>query len=417
MMRFDHNVTEYHVLQRGADGCATCGLGGTFLPEPPGVPYIRAISERDGTVSGECALPQTAAWQKELSLPTGLWRIESGTLLQETGGDPRYLGRGDMLKHVAAGEVFLIAGQSNAAGYGVQRREALYDLPTAGVHRFAGAWELASHPIGQLNDGPAADTLNCGHSAWLCFGNLLWHKGVPVGLVPAAKNGSSMEDWAPGGALYRNLVKLAAGTNAANLIWMQGCSDVHEGRFERYGERLEGFFEHLMKDTGILRVLLVQISGTTKQETFLGWKTVREEQRRIAARFGFLLIPSYDLGDYVDDIHLSDNSNLQLAARAARAYHGERGPRLLHACRTENGALLTFSAAFEDGIKAVLLDDGLCPLPVKGVWRGTELLLTATGRARYATLAVGVRPLDTPLEDPPADFWIDLSRPCDYAQP
>jgi hypothetical protein len=237
-------------------------------------------------------------------------------------------------------------------------------------------------------------------------------EGIPAGLVPTAKNGSSMADWEPDGALYQNLKEAANTTGAANLIWMQGCSDVHPGYFEAYGKRLEHFFGRLTGDTGIRRVLMVQISGKKKNESLLGWKTVREQQRQIAQRCGFTLIPAYDLGDYADDIHLSNLSNLLLAKRTFAALHGKTAPHLEQVLPVQSGARLIFSAQLSDEIQAVLLDKELRQLPCRSRLDGNELAVThdGTANARFVTVDVGVQPLPAPLKNPTADFFIDLER-------
>jgi len=411
MMRFDNEIS-YKVFQRKCDGSAEVAFSGDFLAEQPGVPYLRVVSETNGQVVFAQVLPNEARWRQTLKLPAGLYRVESGTLLEMTGWNPQYLGRGEMQSHVAVGEVYVVAGQSNAAGYGVHNIAHPQDAPAVGVHRYAdGKWNLAAHPIGQLKTGPAADLFNCGHSAWLSFGRMLLDDGIPAGLVPAAKNGSSMDDWMPDGALYHNLVELMRATDAANLIWMQGCSDVHEGRFEKYGHKLESFFEHLLADISIRNVTLIQISGKKKTESFLGWKTVREQQRQAARRFGFTLIPTYDLGDYADDIHLSNRSNLLLAERVYRSMRGRNGPELLEARRCGKGAQLIFTAPLVDESQIVLFDGNFQVLPCDRVWHGAKLILTPIGdmAARFVSTNVGVQPLGTPMVMPTADFFIDLA--------
>jgi len=54
--------------------------------------------------------------------------------------------RGDMIHNIGVGDVFVVAGQSNAAG---RAKNPVEDAPELGVHllRDSGVWDLATHPL------------------------------------------------------------------------------------------------------------------------------------------------------------------------------------------------------------------------------------------------------------------------------
>lgn len=151
--------------------------------------------------------------------------------------------RGDLRHHIGIGDLYVIAGQSNAAGFA---QDSVTDPPELGIHVFrtSGRWELASHP---LND--FTDTVHMvhqvperqGHSPYLSFARFLKRElGYPIGLIPTAYGGSSIRSWLPGaeGVLYRNMMEIIAktGSDIAGILWYQGCRDASEKDYNNYGQ-------------------------------------------------------------------------------------------------------------------------------------------------------------------------------------
>ncbi|MEZ4628259.1 MAG: sialate O-acetylesterase [Eubacteriales bacterium] len=68
--------------------------------------------------------------------------------MEYEGWDGLSTTRGDMVHHVGVGDVFVIAGQSNAAG---RAKDPIEDAPEIGVSllRDSGKWDLAAHPLGE----------------------------------------------------------------------------------------------------------------------------------------------------------------------------------------------------------------------------------------------------------------------------
>jgi len=364
------------ILQQDADGFADVALQG-YWQVIDGVGdydleratvYVRVLREDDGRVvwpwepcrmaegleeqersaslelslevgKGRMALEeQERRWSARLRLPAGgLYRLE--TCLRVRRDDPamEWPMRGDMIHHLGVGDVWLIAGQSNAAGYG---RGAHDDAPEPGVHmlRLNGQWDMASHP---LNDptgtlfAPNREWSNPAHSPFLLFGKLLRSAlGYPIGLVPTALGGSHLRSWNPdeSGELYRNMREIVglAGDRVRGVLWYQGCSEAcspETDESQTYLERFEAFVRHLRADFSDdalpLPVLTVQLNRLIGWEVSDAldrcWGRVREAQKEAALRIpSVYIVPSLD-GDVCDNIHNGPNANRLIGTRLAEA--------------------------------------------------------------------------------------------------
>lgn len=361
---------DWQILQRDARGLGRMELRGRWiaraLPEMP-APKSGAVEVR--LVREETGAPVTAAldWFAAETAADGTWKaivsdIPGGGLYRlETRFNPKgnKLGewslRGDTRHFLGVGDVWIIAGQSNASGYG---RGACNDAPEPGLHalRHTGAWSLAAHPLADATAGvfPALrENYNTGHSPFLHFARLLRAElGVPIGLIPAALGGSPLSEWEPGGALFENMKAMAAraGGRVKGIAWYQGESDAEPGRA---GDYLDRFLRAARAWRGALGdaslpILTVQLGrylsrrpGNEDRE----WSQVREAQRQASLRDrNITVVPALDLA--LDDaIHLSSSANMTLAARLAACALGaacgrdvlHRAPDLVEASLRDGG--------------------------------------------------------------------------------
>lgn len=274
-------------------------------------------------------------WRITLRPPTGgLYRIESRLF------DPVNRGAlgGDNIWHLAVGDLWVIAGQSNAVGYG---HGVVADPPALGVSAFGGneVWRLATHPIFDSTDTKHPANRDGGWidvSPWLAFGKeILQHTGVPVGLIPTALGGSPLSAWDPGnpdGAyLYDNMVDIieAAGGRIAGMVWYQGCSDAFaEDTAQSYLPRFTRFVESFRAKYGAdLPVITAQLNryydyATITPELDRCWAIVREAQRQAAKVVANLaVVPTLDLS-LSDVIHTSAVGNVILGQRFGLAARG-----------------------------------------------------------------------------------------------
>ena len=288
----------------------------------PVVPWTKLATTPDGTFRG--TIPEIPAG--------GLYRIETMLKSAELEDDFVWGGRGDMRHHVGVGDVYLIAGQSNASGYA---KDAASDPLELGVHLFRanGQWTLAAHPF---NDGTGSiftanlETLNSGHSPFLFFGKRVKKAaGYPIGLVAGALGGSPLSAWNPeeGGVLYRNLLAMAKaqGTGGVRgVLWYQGCADACVALCDSYLERFTQFVNTLRADLAQpeLPFFTVQlnrhISGTPTPEENRAWGVLREAQRQAAHYIpNVYVVPAND-GKLSDFVHNNAPANLAIGERLAR---------------------------------------------------------------------------------------------------
>jgi sialate O-acetylesterase len=344
----DGGAEDWRIWQQDAAGTASVELTGRWAPKAS----MGLLGSAGGTVEArlvrvESGAPATSApgWRPMETSADGTWRgalegVPAGGLYRlETRFNPKgnKLGewalRGDMRQFLGVGDIWLIAGQSNASGYG---RKTYGEAPNLGVHVFRakGAWELAAHP---LHDATATrfpasrETYNNGHSPFLRFAaDLRSRLGHPIGLVPGALGGSPLEAWHPErGPLFRNLLAMAraAGGKVKGMVWYQGETDASPGTSGDYLERFLASAEGWRRGLGHpeLPILTVQISRYRSErpgEEDREWAEVREAQRQAARRDGRIaVVPALDLS-LDDTIHLGSDGNTTLGARLAECALG-----------------------------------------------------------------------------------------------
>ena len=233
----ERGASPWQIFQQGPEGTAPIRLEGTYhlvrlsqeLPlafseVPPAKATVKARVALESTGESvipwtECEIPSEGTWRVTFpAVPAGgLYRLE--TTMTYEGWDGLSCTRGDMVHHVGVGDVFVIAGQSNAAG---RAKDPVADDPEPGVSvlRPSGRWDLASHPLGETTGAVYVghyENHNPGHSPWLHFAKRLKRElGYPIGLVPCAYGGAPLRWWNPeeNGALLRNMLEMLAFTSA-----------------------------------------------------------------------------------------------------------------------------------------------------------------------------------------------------------
>lgn len=331
---------DWQIFQR-RDGFARVTLGGVWEPSDGmvngiGEVYARAVREDDGSEAvrwRKAVMLPGKSWECALELPQGgLYRIETG--LMENGAPfcPFPVGRrGDTRVHIGVGDLFVIAGQSNAVGYG---RGVAEDPPELGVHILKNSeqWSLAVHPLGDSTDSVTPENYaaqNVGTSPFLTFGREVKRRtGLPVGLLQTAYDGQNIRKWKPDGSgeLYDLMCRRVrqAGGDVSAVLWYQGCSDAIEDIAQEYEAAFREFVEAFRTETGLtaLPFLTVQLNrhkdsgGGHMDDT---WATVREAQRRLAHTMEQVsVVPSQDLElSQGDGLHTSSAGNVILGRRLA----------------------------------------------------------------------------------------------------
>ncbi len=325
----------WQILQQEA-GYATVTLAGSVqveaevLAAEDGAVVIRVVDENTGArmAAPVFVAPRGTQWQALLTIPAGgLYRIETYYRYNKICEK-----RGDRIFHIGVGDVYVIAGQSNAVGVG---KDSVNDPVSDQVHMFrlSGQWDIASHPLHDSTDTRyplSQEKAQTGHSPWLNFAKLLnRHLGYPIGLIPATKGGIPLSCWdrKEDGAFFENMLAIVgdAGGKVKGVLWSQGCNDSGEEPLRRtYLERFrrvcEDFRQSLGEDIPILTVQLNKVTCTKDKDLeALGrdWAELREAQRRAMHEIpGVYMAPSIDQM-VCDGIHNGAMSNLVIGERVA----------------------------------------------------------------------------------------------------
>jgi len=336
----EYGASDWQIFQQRADGTADLDLGGHWGGAQGNV-EIRLVREDDGRVPARhldwrpAETCRDGTWHAKLEgVPTGgLYRIETH-LRTDVDGAPEWQLHGDMRHFLGVGDLWLIAGQSNAAGYG---RGACWDPPELGVHLFNNAmrWVLASQPLNESTNTAHIENRersNSGHGPWLHFARIIKREmGIPVGLVQMALGGSAFADWNPTEPgehpLYDLMLRVhgAVGGCVRGMLWYQGESDAGSAETaDTYAKRFAAgvtAWRSAMRqpDLPILTVQIGRWTGPADDAVQACWTRLRDEQRQLPKHLAAVTVsPTLDLA-LTDGIHTSPSGNMTLAQRVADA--------------------------------------------------------------------------------------------------
>jgi hypothetical protein len=302
-------------------------------------------------------------------------RLDDGEVLELPVGGPYEVGAG---RQVLVGDLWVLAGQSNMEGVG-----DIVDIesPSPFVHSFQSCerWAIAEEPLHWLTESPRGvhhallgrdplpesaeqrdPTRGKGVGPGLAFAKEYYARtGVPVGLIPSAHGGTSLEQWDPalrdrgGDSLYGATVErvAAVGGKIAGILWYQGESEANPQNAEHFHERASALTEAFRRDLQHpdLPFYYVQIGcvfGDTGQDWSWspeGWNAVREAQRRLAGLLpGSGMVTAIDL-ELDDLIHIGTQGQIRLGRRLARVATGRPTPDLVGASVEGSCVRVTFS--------------------------------------------------------------------------
>lgn len=256
-------------------------------------------------------------------------------------------------------DVWVLAGQSNMEGCGPLSQAPTPD-PNIWSFSTAGAWGPAVEPLHRLWESYApvhqniirphvseemrewtdeqiakhtATTRRGGAGLGPAFAREISRAtGKPVGLIPAAHGGTSLEQWNPEhkgeglnslyGAMLDRIER--AGGNLRGILWYQGESDAWGEQADTYADRFDTWVRAVRRDTKRpdLPVLVVQLSrfvlldGTPEQDA--GWDKVRKALIELPDRLPHTAATSaIDLG-LSDAIHVGTPGLIRLGRRLAK---------------------------------------------------------------------------------------------------
>lgn len=206
----------------------------------------------------------------------------SGTLSDQTAG------QGDLevrfsndtsvvasVQHIGIGDIFVVAGQSNASGRGENNQVYSHATIEAALFGNDYAWkELVDPSDSNVNqDDNVSSDSNAAGSPWpLIATSFLADQGVPIAFVPCAKGGTSINDWQKGtdndrSTLYGSMqyrVGQVGGCKA--VLWHQGERDVSIGTAEAtYNLDLDDLANDINTDLGC-KMIVANIHDITGDE-------------------------------------------------------------------------------------------------------------------------------------------------------
>lgn len=216
---------------------------------------------------------------------------------------------------VGVGEVFLVAGQSNAVGSAQTLFRAPSDVRSARLQPDGGLhWQAGDDPQTDLGGG----------SPWPELGRLITtQERVPVGFINVAMGGTHIGDWAVGTPLHARLVKALEATRPHGVravLWLHGESSRSgepEGDDRDYHATLKALIADSQRVPGLPPVpWVVARVGHTGFAPHPGHRRAQERLWREG-----VALPGPDLDDLglawreVDRVHLAGGAQGEVARR------------------------------------------------------------------------------------------------------
>ena len=415
--RITFGLSDWQIVPSGDEGKCTVTIGGSWRLQEgarkAGVsgayPSYRMAREDDNSYLSDWIRAEhidDERWEAAVTIPRGgLYRLETclDAISKESGEHWRF--RGDIRRHLGCGDIFAIAGQSNAAGYG---KGIMADPPDMRVHvkRNSGLWDMAAHPLNDATDAPDCPNAPMGQtgtSPFLAFGRRYADEsGAPVGLLPCAQGGSPIRLWDPeqDGTLLRNMIskiKRVGGVKA--IFWYQGCADAEGETAATYEKSFESVVSHTRKALGLeIPFYTCQLNKYHANHDSEGWDVVRQAQRQAAKRLNnVFVLPTADLS-LSDEIHLNSASNVTLGGRLAMQVLKIVNAPDLETCEkiSENALCLRFANVrgelmrtnTGDAKEYLLVKDEAGPVPVEAVKTEGNCVHVTLARALKGTASV-----------------------------
>jgi hypothetical protein len=244
------------------------------------------ISGRTGTNIGTHSIEARfngGSWQT-IASSIAEKTLFTGTLTNQSAGqgaiEVRYTDslETSTVPYVGVGDVFLIAGQSNAAGAADNPQSFAHATLRAGLFGNDYLWRMLSDKTDDTNGqiDTVSQDVGLGYSVWPNVASwYLTNQALPVAFIPCALGGSPIEPWMPNGShtnrasLYGSM-NWRASTNVAGpvkaVVWWQGESNaISNTPTATYYSNLTLLASNIFTDMGVKLVVckLQNCSGVT----------------------------------------------------------------------------------------------------------------------------------------------------------
>ncbi|WP_298545568.1 sialate O-acetylesterase [uncultured Aquimarina sp.] len=297
-----NNISPYQVFQRDHLGKADLFIEGNYKGNPSGI---------------EARWSNSEIWTS-LSLNTNGQGTFSGSLKNQNQGQGTLWVRFSdnisvtiPVRNVGIGDIYVIAGQSNASGRGETYNSYAHPILKAIVFGNDYTWKELTDPVdsnvGQI-DHVSSDGAAKGSPWPFIATRIMQSQNVPVAFIPAAKGGSSILQWQPDqdhsnpNTLYGSMNQRIkdTGGKVKGVLFFQGERDAVSNTSEvNYEKRLNTFVSTIASDFPGLKVLTGQIGHANN----MGLNAVRKAQLKVINSNQNAL-----LGPATYDINLSDEN-------------------------------------------------------------------------------------------------------------
>ncbi len=343
-------LSDFQVIQREGDS-GTISFEGTT--DTDGEIWARISNE------GERSAPRNRDWRSVGRVVDHQWRATIGKVpvggpyqvsvqLRDSTNRPL---SGTNAHRLLVGDLWILAGQSNMQGVGDMVN---VEKPSLEVHTFESRyqWAIAEDPLHRLLESPNAvhhlivnpkatpadieknrnaprQPATKGTGLGIPFAKELYARTkVPIGLVPCAHGGTSMDQWDParkgegGKSLYGSMLDRfhAVGGKVKGVLWYQGESDANADRQPGYHDKMVRLIAAIRDDFGdpSLPFYMVQLGRVVAPKwDELRWSAIREDERKLGEEIaGVVTVPAVDL-ELDDLIHIGTQGHKRLGRRLA----------------------------------------------------------------------------------------------------
>lgn len=357
-------ITNHQVFQRDFNGKADFRLSGTAT-DADGRQVEARITRGILPVFG-------FTWKKYGAVESGKW---NATLAGVPTGGPYKLEvriqgskTGAQVDPVFVGDLWVLAGQSNMEGVGnlefvqppdekvqmIDMVDEKWQIAKEPLHNLPGSvdrvhWPQNAQKVPERYTGSKLDEFNRnrkkGAGLGLAFGSAYVKYGdVPVGLIPCAHGGTSMDQWdparynesAPGDSLYGSMlrrVKVAsANGKIRGVLWYQGESDANPKAAPLFKNKFEKLVAKIREDfqDSTLPFLYVQIGRFVNAQNEGVWNDIQETQRLAEESIPNSTVFAAVDSDLDDLIHVGTEDLKRIGTNMGRFAAGKakKGPRL-----------------------------------------------------------------------------------------
>ena len=349
------------VLQRDGDESGRIAFSGTASGRRIDGKEVeaRVLDARAAELAGfhwaRIAKIQKQHWNGELKgIPTGgPYRLE----VRIAGVESSTVS----FSNILVGDLWVLAGQSNMEGHGdlldvqgpaplvrsfdmadrwKQAEEPLHTVVSAvdPVH-----WPLNAQNVPERLTGQPLETYLANRKKGAGLGlpfavDMVTRTGIPIGLIPCAHGGTSMDQWNPawkdreGESLYGSMFRRvqAVGGHVRGVLWYQGESDANIKAEPGFLQKFEDFVKALRNDLNQpdLPFYYVQIGRHVDNQNVTEWNRVQLAQLRAESEMPHSgMVAAVDL-QLDDSIHISTPDLKRIGNRLADLVCIDLFPRL-----------------------------------------------------------------------------------------